>query len=224
MRLAFAVFLAVATLLLAQGRAEACKCVAPGSPEEERDRAEAVFVAKVARIQERERKLIVQMTVTRAFKGTTTGASITLHTRHGGADCGVRFDTASSWLVYAFRANGGGDDPGYTGLYATTCSRTTSMDSSAQEDLDVLTGKTSTPPKVPAAAPSDAPALLAPIDTVPPASSAPPTASTTAPTNAAPPPGSKGCACDAAPRASFGALHAALFALACFVAVARRRA
>jgi MYXO-CTERM domain-containing protein len=239
-RLCFAAVLAVVALLLEERQAEACSCM-DQPPEVELDGAEAVFVATVGSIQRSQRRKIVQMTVTRAFKGVTTGASITIHTGAGGGDCGISFTTGSSWLVYASRSvDRLYDDPGYAGLHTIPCSRTTPIEH-ATADIEALvaatSGKTKAPVKtaspdtanVAAATTSKEPATIVstprtPTDAPSASIAAPPSAATpTAPANAAPPPGSRGSACDAGPDASFGSFQAGLVALALLIPLARRR-
>lgn len=246
-RLRFVAALVTLTLLLTRGDAAACSCAGGSSLDDELAGADAVFVARVDAVKRRPGGQDVRLTVTQAFKGARKGASITVRTGTGGGDCGIPFDAARSWLVFASRSPQLfiGGDPTYVGLFTIPCSRTAPAER-AKPDIEALAGSTGTtkakppaPSPAPDAPPSlpqeeTAPASSAPLDppppspapsTVPPSpepsgsGDAPPAASGAMPAS---PRGARGCACDVGPAGGAGGLQAALLALAC-LAGARRR-
>jgi len=188
----------VAHLLVASpGAADACSCAEAPPPAAALAHADAVFVATIGSVQRKDHGKLVQLTVTRTFKGATEGA-LTIRTGHGGGDCGIGFTTGSSWLIYAERSSSSlYSVAGFDGLATIPCGRTTPLD----------------------AAGDDIAALTAPRSEVIPAASSDVLPSTAAPLTAAPPPGSKGCACDAAGSASRGSRPSGWIAVALALAV-----
>ncbi len=135
----------VATLITFTFRpavAEACSCMAPGSPTEELERSSAVFEGVVTGISQREAQgvvlnevprmpaVIVSFNVTRAWKGVQT-ETVVVETATNSAACGFSFTVGETYVVYA-RSEGGG-------LMTGICSRTKAI-ANAAEDLSALGG------------------------------------------------------------------------------------
>ena len=113
----------------------ACTCAPPGPPQQELERADAVFSGKVESIQPAPRpeddpqwpsRLEVTLRLRAVWKGVPEGERVTVFTASQSAACGFGFEKGKKYLVYAYDAGGE--------LTATLCSRT-SLLKRADEDL-----------------------------------------------------------------------------------------
>ncbi|HXW08675.1 MAG TPA: carboxypeptidase regulatory-like domain-containing protein [Vicinamibacterales bacterium] len=124
---------ACALTLLAGGRpAEACTCAPSGPPCQAYWQADAVFAGRVDEVApvsgfDGFRRRRVTFTVAEAFTGVDT-PQVVVWTGSGGGDCGFRFKTGATYLVYASRDT---DRELSTGI----CSRTRLLER-ASADLD----------------------------------------------------------------------------------------
>lgn len=128
---------AILCLLLAAAwlpwRADACSCMRPGTPVEEKTRHTRVFLGQVQAIEDDahgEHRRRVRFLVRETFKGTPV-RRLSVETGMGGGDCGYRFNTGQDYVVYAW----GQDDALATGI----CSLTGPA-SDPRSGLDVLRG------------------------------------------------------------------------------------
>lgn len=123
------------------GQAHACSCVQPGSPSEELEKFDAVFVGRVISVHHsydpagssvtRDDRSTIGFEVSTVWKGEIH-ESTTITTPPTGGSCGYRFVEGESYVVYAYERPYG--DGGYT---AGTCSRTALL-AAAQADIDEL--------------------------------------------------------------------------------------
>lgn len=144
--------------------AQACSCLPPPPPAAARDRADAVFEARVDSVQTSDGAGMAryELAVQRVFKGKLS-ASTSIVTRTSSAACGRNFVLGKHYLIYAHRTPEGD-------LGDTMCSRTRPI-STADEDLAAL-GAGAPPPAPPEPAtqsreppriePPEPPALSAP--------------------------------------------------------------
>jgi hypothetical protein len=123
--------------------AAACSCADPGPPCRALPRSDAVFVGKVADIEDvdadppkeggvRNPQRRVRLVVEENFRGAGVkrGAPLEVATGLGGGDCGYGFEVGERYLVYAEHAGG-------EALYTGICTRTRTL-SDAAEDLQYL--------------------------------------------------------------------------------------
>lgn len=124
------VFLSSAPALLS-----ACTCAPPGPPEQELERADAVFSGKVEAIEpapmpedhpQWPSRLEVSLRLLAVWKGVPEGDRVTVSTASQSAACGFGFEKGKKYLVYAY-------DSGEM-LTATLCSRTALL-KQADQDL-----------------------------------------------------------------------------------------
>ena len=123
------------------GRAHACSCVQPGSPSEELEKFDAVFVGRVISVHHsydpagrsvtRDDRSTIGFEVSTVWKGEIH-ESTTITTPPTGGSCGYRFVEGESYVVYAYDRPYG--DGGYS---AGICSRTALL-AQAQADIDEL--------------------------------------------------------------------------------------
>lgn len=106
----------------------ACDCVPSGSPIQEADASESVFVGKVETIEQGKENYVVVLKVSKRWKGDLS-PEITVYTPLHEASCGFKFEKGKEYLVYSKKENGL--------PMVTICSRTKLL-SQAQEDLDEL--------------------------------------------------------------------------------------
>ena len=136
-----ALALSVVGFLVHQGQAHACSCVQPGSPSEELEKFDAVFVGRVVSVHHsydpeggsvtRDDRSTIGFEVSTVWKGEIH-ASTTITTPPTGGSCGYRFVEGESYVVYAYDSPYG--DGGYT---AGICSRTALL-AEAQADIEEL--------------------------------------------------------------------------------------
>jgi hypothetical protein len=139
-------------LLASAGRADACTCMMPGAPCKAFGGSAAVFVGTVTDIKSRMRESpargkemdwapnTVTFSVSEAFSGVE-GAEVQVSTGMGGGDCGYSFVKGVSYVVYAYRMNGG------QRLGTGICTRTR-LAVGASEDLEFLRGMAGRAPGV----------------------------------------------------------------------------
>lgn len=128
----------IASLTLSSSRADACSCAPPPPPAAARDSADAVFEGRAAGSPAPKSAgpglspmaVSISFTVVRAFKGVDAGSKVTVTTSGSSSMCGYSFAPGETYLVYAWRDEGGVLG---TGL----CSRTRKI-SEAAEDLAAL--------------------------------------------------------------------------------------
>lgn len=144
--------LVIVAALLTAGKAPvgACSCVRESASCESTWTADAVFVATVLSLgpetqQERfiesfqfiERRRIIKLNVTEAFRGVGVG-ELDVRTSASEASCGYSFRTGGTYLVYAYR------DARTGALAVSLCSRTALVQEAA-DDLAYLRGPFVTP-------------------------------------------------------------------------------
>ncbi|NMH75420.1 hypothetical protein HF078_20275 [Bacillus sp. RO2] len=107
----------------------ACSCLAPGTPQEELEKMDAVFTGKVLEVDEKYNSTTeVKLSVTETWKGVDT-KEVIIYTAMDSAACGVNFEKNKDYLVYAHLEDG---------EYTTyLCSRTAELPQ-AQSDLKEL--------------------------------------------------------------------------------------
>lgn len=116
-------------------RAEACSCLPPPAPKIALEKAGAVFlgvVTKLELVQDPSSwpKVKATLAVNRTWKGVTT-KTVEVTTSRGGASCGFGFQLGQEYLVYAYTAK--------TGEWTTSlCTRTRSKYHAQTEDLPEL--------------------------------------------------------------------------------------
>lgn len=130
-----------AWFLAGAGQAFACSCIMPGSPTEELEKFDAVFVGRVfsvehsysleAKLVNREDHSTIGFEVSTVWKGAIHEVTY-ITTPPTGGSCGYTFVEDEEYIVYASDSHFGDDS--YT---ASICSRTALL-SAAQADLDAL--------------------------------------------------------------------------------------
>ena len=127
--------LALAGFVLCPVDVLACSCAEPGPPKAELERAAAVFVGKVTKLEQNveRHQLTVTFEVRKAWKGAKE-KKLTLTTPLDGAACGFSFgdEPGGEYLVYA---NADPDNPG--SLETNICTRTKAL-AEADSDLKEL--------------------------------------------------------------------------------------
>lgn len=125
--------LAVATVTAGVATpARACSCAVPGTPEQEKEKAAAVFEGRVLEIGDGTvRQRAVRFEVLRAWKGVHPATTVAVETNGDSAACGVTVTPRSVMLVYAHAYAGGAP------LEMSLCSRT-SLRESAEDDIAAL--------------------------------------------------------------------------------------
>lgn len=139
--LILALILSIVCFLLITEQVLACSCVEPGSPIEELEKFDAVFVGKVFLVQHSydpdaksvtpEDRTTIGFEVSTVWKGAVHETTY-ITTPPTGGSCGYTFVEGEEYIVYASESNYGDDS--YT---ASICSRTALL-SAAQADLDAL--------------------------------------------------------------------------------------
>lgn len=132
-----------AWFLAGAGQAFACSCIMPGSPTEELEKFDAVFVGRVftvkhsysleAKMVNREDRSTIGFDVSTVWKGVIHETTY-ITTPPTGGSCGYTFIEGEEYIVYASNSHYGDDS--YT---ASICSRTALL-SAAQADLEALGG------------------------------------------------------------------------------------
>ncbi len=121
---------AALVLLFSPRSANACSCVAPGSPYEELQRSDLVFVGRVMSITTSDdddyAHLKVSLLRVRTFGAAAGSGTVTIRTATNSAACGFSFSKGRHYLVYASESDGQ--------LWTHLCTRTASV-SQAREDL-----------------------------------------------------------------------------------------
>ena len=129
-------------------RSYACSCLEPGSPSEELEEADAVFMGRVVSVREVEKvhgdltyvdSVITEFDVKTVWKGPVNQ---TMYIDSGGP-CGIGFIEGVEYIVYAYYSDH------WDGLATGLCTRTTLL-SWAMDDLAGL-GAGTTPGQVPTA-------------------------------------------------------------------------
>lgn len=104
--------------------AAACDCAPPPPPKEALEKAAAVFLAKVVKIED-DPKFAglrrVHVTVERWWKGGVA-AQLTVCTPKSGAACGFGFREGDRYLVYTYA------EPGSKEMFVSLCSRTATIE------------------------------------------------------------------------------------------------
>lgn len=118
----------VFVLLFSPQRTWACSCIGPPPPREALQRADAVFSGVVVDASEVEHLLQVEIKVDKVWKGTI-GERAAIRTPIQSSACGYSFESAKSYLVYAFKHDGH--------LTTGLCSRTALLEH-AQEDINAF--------------------------------------------------------------------------------------
>ncbi|TLS50707.1 hypothetical protein FE782_18570 [Paenibacillus antri] len=116
--------------------AKACSCVAPGTPAEHFERADAVFAGTVSEVKQNAQGYItkrVLFEVESTWKGVDE-TKVVIATGGGGGDCGFDFKEGEQYLVYASNSKMYGDEEQ---LVSIICDRTASL-GAATADLDFL--------------------------------------------------------------------------------------
>ncbi len=79
----------------------ACSCIVPGTPQEEMENSDAVFVGTVTNVSSSSTYgYDVEMSVEQSYKGVES-TTVSLHTGTGGGDCGFYFEEGKTYIVYA---------------------------------------------------------------------------------------------------------------------------
>lgn len=139
MRAAFILFIIFVSILVNSDNAFACSCVVPGTPREEFDRFDAVFLGKVLNIDSLGYGYNIEFEVEKSWKGISE-KEVVIGTGDGGGDCGYSFEKNEEYVVYAYDDYDvvyAYDDYAYDddmGLKTGICSRTAKLEY-AQEDL-----------------------------------------------------------------------------------------
>ena len=138
MKIALAALLLTApVLVIATPRpAQACSCISGSSPLASFERADAVFVGKVANIGKPAAvdnegmfdMLEVLLEVERDLKGVPEKL-VTVYTASSGVACGFHFAPGERYLIYAYKRD--------ADLYVGLCSRSSRL-KDAREDLDAF--------------------------------------------------------------------------------------
>lgn len=116
-------------LIVAMGAASACSCIAPGTPLEELEKADAVFTGTVTAIDSLDEGTNrVTLRIVHLWKGPEP-IYLSVKTAADSAGCGFNFEQGKDYLVYAQASE--------EGYRVSLCSRTALL-STAQEDLDAL--------------------------------------------------------------------------------------
>ena len=136
-----ALLLSFVWFLASAGQVFACSCVQPGSPTEELEKFDAVFVGKVFSVQHSydpegksatpEDRSTIGFEVSTVWKGAVHEVTY-ITTPPTGGSCGYTFVEGEEYIVYASGSHYGDDS--YT---ASICSRTAFL-SEAQADIDAL--------------------------------------------------------------------------------------
>ena len=139
--LLLALLLSFVWFLASAGQAFACSCAQPGSPTEELEKFDAVFVGKVFSVQHSydpegksvgpEDRSTIGFEVSTVWKGVVHEVTY-ITTPPTGGSCGYTFVEGEEYIVYASTSNYGDDS--YT---ASICSRTALL-SEARADIDAL--------------------------------------------------------------------------------------
>ncbi|KAA0546378.1 hypothetical protein FZW96_16920 [Bacillus sp. BGMRC 2118] len=130
---AFLTFLLSLTLFT-PSQSFACSCMAPGTVEEEFNRANSVFSGKVIRIEENSSSpdnltpIKVVFEVKNTWKGTQD-SEVAVYTGTDSASCGYSFVQGKKYLVYASESDGH--------MTTSLCSITKPL-AAADEDLSIL--------------------------------------------------------------------------------------
>lgn len=136
MKAAFILFIILVGILVNSGNAFACSCVFPGTPREELERFDAVFLGKVLDIDSLRYGYNVEFEVEKSWKGISE-EKVVIGTGEGGGDCGYSFEKNEVYVVYAYHDAYDDyvyDDYDDSGLKTGICSRTAKLEY-AQEDL-----------------------------------------------------------------------------------------
>lgn len=113
----------------------ACTCAPAGPPQQELERADAVFSGRVEAIgpapmphddPKWPSRLEVTLRLLAVWKGIPDGERVTVYTASQSAACGFGFEKGKRYMVYAYDAGGE--------LTATLCSRTALL-KQAEDDL-----------------------------------------------------------------------------------------
>ena len=139
--LVLALLLSFVWFLASAGQVFACSCVQPGSPTEELEKFDAVFVGKVFLVQHSydpegktvtpEDRSTIGFEVSTVWKGAVHEVTY-ITTPPTGGSCGFTFVEGEEYIVYASDSYYG--DSSYT---ASICSRTALL-GEAQADVDAL--------------------------------------------------------------------------------------
>jgi hypothetical protein len=122
--------------LFAWNTALACRCRPPGPPKDEAAKSDAVFIAKITRVDEPgEFDRSVELEVVSIYKGEVE-KKLTLYTGRDSAGCGYEFEKGKSYIIYAQKSQRGADGEEKV-LYTNTCTRTKPLDE-AKEDIEGL--------------------------------------------------------------------------------------
>lgn len=136
MKAAFIFFIILVSILVNSGNVFACSCVVPGTPREEFERFDAVFLGKVLDIDSLGYGYNVEFEVEQSWKGISE-KRVVIGTGEGGGDCGYSFEKNEEYVVYAYHDAYDDyvyDDYDDSGLKTGICSRTAKLEY-AQEDL-----------------------------------------------------------------------------------------
>jgi len=112
----------------------ACSCIAPGTPEQELQKSDAVFSGTVHTIDKTTNGYHILFDVSEIWKGISA-ASVEVATAQDSAACGFAFEKDKAYLVYAYESE--------DGLSTNICTRTALL-SEATNDVIAL-GESSTP-------------------------------------------------------------------------------
>lgn len=139
MRYLIVVMAVVGWLTVTSSVAQACSCMAPGTPCESYGTANAVFVGTAVSVRDVERpkpenvetwhdQRVYKFSVEQSYLGVSS-TEVEISTGFGGGDCGYQFKIGERYLVYAHSYQ--------NRLSTSICSRTKSF-ASANEDLAFL--------------------------------------------------------------------------------------
>ncbi len=124
----------LALLACSNQSAWACSCDSPPAPKEALEKADAVFLGSVERLEvQRKFGRLATFRVMKVWKGPQQ-PSISVFTEGNGTACGFDFEVGNpAYLVYAYK------DVGKQGGYSTnTCTRTRTEFDAEKDDLKVL--------------------------------------------------------------------------------------
>ena len=116
-------------ICMAERSVSACDCARPGSPKEELQRADAVFVGEVISSKTENGYQIFEFKVERFWKGAITKAALV---NSGSGYCRYRFNLGEKYIVYAL---------GKASLSTSICTRTKSLNSASEDLKDLGEGK-----------------------------------------------------------------------------------
>jgi hypothetical protein len=133
--------LALIALLAIASSVQACECVPPPPAKVALEKAAAVFVGKVMKIErDKSSMLHVTLEVQMTWKGTRDKLTTVL-TKSDEEACGFGFEVGKTYLVYCYQS----DEEGRKFLRTNICTRTRLFDAEGKKEIEEL-GRAKMPP------------------------------------------------------------------------------